>query len=167
MGTPNLSFRIPYPEKVLREDGFISNSWRWFLESVQSRLAALGDEKAFTLANNQAVAADVTQLSLDKSGVTMAVLEYLVQRVTTGAGAQELTEVGILIFVYNPTSATWSMVTVSEHNPDNAGIVFSITAAGQVQYTTTNITGTASISTLWYRLRTLGGKNAVYSTMNR
>lgn len=161
------SLRIPYTEQVLREDGFFSNAWLWFFRAVEDILKKLGQEEVFTLVNNQAAAADVTNLVLNKTGTTMAVFEYLIQRVTTGGSAVELTEVGILMFVYEPTSESWAMVTVSEHNPDDAGVVFSITAAGQVQYTTTNIGGTASISTLWYRLRTLSGKNTVYSTVNR
>lgn len=145
--------------------GFVTQPWGWFFNFVQKRLYALGVERSFDLVNNQSSAADVTGLRLDKRGVTCAVMEYLVQRITTGGSAVELTEFGMLAFVWNPTSASWTKVTIHEEDPDDAGVTFTITTTGQVQYTTTNASGDPSISKLFYMVRTMAGKNTQYSSV--
>lgn len=107
---------------------------------------------------------DLQYGKLNSKGITCAILEYLVQRITTGGSAQELTEFGIVTFVYNPTSANWSTVVVTDDTPDNSGITFSISSTGQIQYSTVNVTGTPSISQISYRFRTLKGANTQYSS---
>ena len=166
MASISNSFKAPFNELFLDDNGMISNAWQWFFREVQSRLYAFGKENVMILENG-ASATDITNAKFDKSGVTAVFFEYLCQRVTTGGSAVELTEVGILMFVYNPTSATWSKVTVSEANPDDAGLTITINSSGQLKYATSTITGTALISSLWWRARTLSGKNINYSTANR
>lgn len=157
------SFAVPWRDKVVDQMGMLSYRWQWFFNSLFERLYPLGVERSFDIANNQAAAADVTGLKFDKRGVSQAIIEFLVQRVTTGAGAVELIESGILIVTYNPTSEDWNLQAVSANTPDNSGVDFTITSSGQVQYTSSNETGTASISKLFYRSRTLAGKNTQYS----
>lgn len=165
MATPKNSFDIPYREPVVNRSFLLTRAWEWFFRSVYTRLYALGIERSFALANNISTPTDIIGARFDKRGVTQAVVEYMIQRVTTGVGAIEKIESGILIFVYRPTSLDWDIVVVSEETPDDAGINFSITADGQVQYTSTNETGTPLISNLFWRARTLGGKNQLYSDM--
>lgn len=160
-----IDFGIAQREPIAGEGGMLSQSWIFFFRKLFDRLSGYGDEKSFNLINNQSAAANVVGLKFDARLTSYALLEYFVRRITTGSGATVLHEAGILIFTYNPTAETWSKVTVSEHSPNDAGIVLSITAAGQVQYTTTNMTGTASISTLHWRVRTMGAKNAIFSSV--
>lgn len=166
MATPSRSFSAPHRERVLDENGFLSRSWEWFIRLVWERLEPLGSEKTIEIANNQSSAADVTGLIFRREFVTQATVEYLVQRVTTSTGATELIESGIFICAYRPSSESWDLDSVSGDAPDDSGVTFSITAAGQVQYTSSNITGTASISRLFYRARTMAGKNAQYSAVS-
>lgn len=128
---------------------------------------AMGEERQFTIVNNQASAADITGLKFNKAGTTGAFVEFLVQRVTTGGGAVELTEIGVFSVIYEPTSNSWTLTEINVNNPDNSGVTFSITSTGQVQYTSTNETGTASISSLFWRARTFAGKNRQFSKFNR
>lgn len=166
MATPSRDFfDLPLREMLLEAAGQLTQPWAWFFRAIHERLKPLGIEKTFTLVNNQASAADVTGLVFDLRQTSQAIVEYLVQRITTSTGATELVESGIFIVSYMPTSATWELHSVSADTPDNSGVTFSVTSAGQVQYTSTNITGTASISKLTYRARTLGGKNSQYSSM--
>lgn len=100
----------------------------------------------FELQNNQAVAADVTGLLLDPAKVKTATLEYGIFRDAT----TDLTEDGEVSFTYNGTS--WEM---SREFSGNAGITLTITNAGQVQYTSSNLSGHVE-STLYFLIRTLG-----------
>jgi len=97
-------------------------------------------------------------------GVTCAFVEYICQRITSSA---ELTEGGLLMFTYNPTSENWTKTVIIEENPDDAGLTIGISADGQAYYQTSNVSGTPSISSLFYRNRTLSGKNINYSDVNR
>lgn len=157
-------FEVPFQDKILIESGELNSAWQKFFRVIQENLNPLGREQYFDLLNNQAVAANIEGLSFNKARTGYALVEYLVQRVTTGGGATELIEAGSLRCVYKPTSNAWVLTEMPSPGPDNAGIVFSITAEGQVQYTTSNITGTASISKLIYRSRVLAAKNAQYSS---
>lgn len=154
------SFYPPFDNKIVDESGMLTEEWAWFFREVFERLYPLGREKHFTIVNNQSSAADVTGLKFSPRGVTCVLFKYLVQRLTSSV---ELTEAGLLIFVYNPDSENWSKITLSEENPKDAGITFTITAAGQVQYATDSQSGTPVISSLWYRAETLAGKNSLYS----
>lgn len=107
---------------------------------------------------------EVEGLGFDYRQVTSAVVEYLVQRVTTGAGATELIESGIFIVSYLPTSNSWSLHSVSADNPHDSGVTFTISSEGQVQCQSSAITGTDSISRMFWRARTLGGKNHQFSS---
>jgi hypothetical protein len=98
----------------------------------------------------------LTTKALDYTKTKQALIEYFVQRVTTGGGATELLESGILHAVWKPTTAAWSL-SQGDSYPSDAGITFSITTDGNVEYTTTNISGTASISKITFRVRSMVG----------
>lgn len=164
MATPSANFDVPYRDEVIDASRLLSFSWTSFFRSLYERIRPLGAEKSFALANNQSVAADIEDMKVNSRAVSHAVVEYLVQRVTTDTGATELCESGSFWLTYKPTSDTWALSVISENLPSNAGIVFSVTAAGQVQYTTTDITGTASLSRINWRMRTLAAKSSLYSS---
>lgn len=115
----------------------------------------------FSLVNSQAVAADITGLLVNLNKTRIATVEYLIERVTTGGGATELIEGGSFSLVYKPTSAIWTIVAIGTPGPSAGGITFTITAAGQVQYTSTNITGTASISRIGFRVKQVDNRAGI------
>jgi hypothetical protein len=160
-----IDFGIAQREPIAGQGGLLTQPWIFLFRKLFEKLSGYGEEQSFNLVNNQSSAADIKGLKFDSRFVGHAVLEYFARRITTGSGATTLHEAGILIFTYNPVTEAWEKVTVSEHNPNDAGIVLTITAAGQVQYTTSNITGTASISTIYWRTRTLGAKNVQFSSV--
>lgn len=165
MGKLQRSFEVPYRDQVLDSNGVLANAWEWFFRAVVERIYPLGDEDSILLVNNQAAVANVTNLKFNSKGVSQAFVDFLIQRVTTGAGAVELIASGMFAAVYKPTSNTWAIQMIGTPGPSTSGITFSITALGQVQYTSTNETGTASISKLCWRARTLGAKNEKYSSV--
>lgn len=158
------SLSVPYNDRAVDKEGFLSNIWTSFWQSLFDRIYPLGVENSFQLVNNQSAPADVTGLKVNSRAVSMAIVEFLVQRVTTSTGATELVEAGSFILSYNPTANDWNISLTNINAPDNSGVDFTVTATGQVQYTSTNISGTASISRVVWRMRTLAGKSAQYSS---
>ncbi len=164
MATPTESFDVPFRERVLDAIGLLSSPWTWFFKSVYERLYPLGIERSFALVNDQAAPADVIGLKVNARGVSQAFVEYLIQRVTTGGSAIELIETGLFTLSYRPTDESWDLEVIHEEQPDDSGVDFTVTADGQVQYTSTDATGDPSISRMFWRLRTLAGKSDQYSS---
>lgn len=167
MASPLFSFEPPVKDTVVDGRGLISRPWETFLRFLKQVVTPLGTEKMFLLVNNQAAPADVVGLSFNSESISQGIIEYLIQIVTTGGGAVELIRSGAIHAVYRPTTNVWALFAVGTPGPDATNITFSITAAGQVQYTSANTTGTASISKLTYRVRTLAAKNSQYSAVGR
>lgn len=157
------TIEVPHRDKITVESGLVSRTWETFFRTVRRVLDPLGIEKYATLTNNQASAADIEGMLFSYRGVSQASVDYLIQRVTTGTGATELVEAGTFYLAFKPTSAAW----VLTNGPTTSGITLSVTTSGQVQYVSTNITGTASISKITFRARVLAGKNHQYSDVGR
>jgi hypothetical protein len=164
MAIPSSSFDIPLKDRLVELGGAVSVSWTWFFRSVYERLYPLGVERSFQLANDVSVAADVTDLKVNARGVSQAFVDYLVQRVTTGGSAVELIETGYFTLSYRPASESWDLEQPDPDLPDDSGVTFSVTTAGQVQYTSTDIAGDPSISRMFWRMRTMAGKSTQYSS---
>ncbi len=107
---------------------------------------------------------DVTNLKFDKRGVSIAFVDFLIQRVTTSTGATELIEGGCFQVAYSPTSDDWDLTFIGTPGPDDSGVDLSVDGDGQVQYVSSSITGTASISKITWRARTLSAKHSSYSS---
>jgi len=157
------TLQTPIQTPLTDNQGKLTRPWEDYFRDLTSVVVLLGTERSFQLNNNQAAAADVTGLKFSYKSVSQVTIDYLIQRVTTGGGAQELIETGQFYLAYKPTSDTW----VLSGGPTTAGVTLSVSSAGQVQYTTSNITGTASISKITYRARSLAAKNSLYSEMGR
>ena len=100
----------------------------------------------FNFANNNPTPTDVTALVFPTSDVTSFEIDYVVSRV---AGLESITERGKLLGYQS--SSGWELSRVDVTNDvtnavfsgsnGNIGITFSITGAGQVQYTSNNFPG--------------------------
>ena len=122
--------------------------------AFESFLGTVTGLTSFTIANNQAAAADVTGLLFNGTTVKMATIDYRIRRNTTGGGATERVQGGSMIALYSAAAGTWSL-TPGPQAGDDAGIAFTITAGGQVQYTSDSQTGTADESILKYTVRSI------------
>lgn len=109
------------------------------LIDVSNNISNTGDISltSFTVANNVSSATDVTSLQFDVGVVRAATISYSVYRSTT---LSELAECGQIYVVYKSTAATWELV---QTNAGSGGITFTITSGGQVQYTSTNMSGSS------------------------
>lgn len=166
--TRNSTSQVPYSDKIFDSAGLISFSWGNFFRWVFDSLSPLGSEKYFALKNYVttttplpmgAIAGplNVDDLQFDHNKVNSVFVDYLIQRVSKNPSATELIEAGTLRIVYKPRSASWVIAKLN-NGPDTSGITFTITASGQVQYTSTNISGTIVVQKLTYRARTLAAK---------
>jgi len=158
----NFYLKPPEREPISDNSGVVNYSWQAFFRKIGEILKYLGFETSFKIVNNTSSAADITYLKLDKQFTSVAIIDYFIQRITSSV---ELNQSGTLHAVYEHSSATWNLREYGTAGPDSAGITFSITSSGQIQYTSSNIAGTETISRLIYRKRELAGKTSVYSKM--
>lgn len=90
------------------------------------------------LANNQAVPANITGLSFNTGQVQHIFVEFIIER-EYDAGATTITESGSIIGNYDGTDFYISVDSVGD-----SGVTFSITSAGQMQYTSDDKTNHVS-----------------------
>jgi hypothetical protein len=111
-----------------------------FLENMLG--GGIAVETQFTIANNQSSAASITGLVFDKTVYITAEVQYTVMRKTDTA-ASGVRETGRLLCTYESQENAWNIEPLVDTFMTNgpSGITFSITSAGQIQYTSTNITG--------------------------
>lgn len=118
-------------------------------------LFGVGDiaETPFTIANNQVAASNITGLLFNPISIGGFVVDYRIYRNTTGAGSTELSESGILIGTFSPVAGTWAM---TQSRVGDSGVVFpDPLPSGQLQYTSSNITGTPDVSKITFKARTI------------
>lgn len=89
-----------------------------------------------TIANNQASPLSVVEFLLDSSSYRSAHVFVEVRRKTD---TNEKKSVGFLKFLYRENSSLWEII--DELGGDDDGVVFTVTAVGQVKYVSDNLTG--------------------------
>lgn len=89
--------------------------------------------------NNQIAAANLAGLLFDKAAEYGARVLYHMHR-RTDTGGSEVVSVGELFIRYKPGADAWD-VTDNILGGDDHGVAFSITAGGQIQYTSSDIAG--------------------------
>jgi hypothetical protein len=105
-------------------------------------------------ANNSSSNVTITNLSFPASEVRSATIFYSVYRNTANSGpadAQEVAEGGTLLIVYNASNPVGNKWEIVRQFAGNANITFSITDLGQLQFSTTSLTGINHTGKLSYR----------------
>lgn len=132
--------------------GWGEDTTGWAVE-VTNALASIGGyntifEAQMDIPASQAIATDVPTLIFNQSVVHSAEINYRCFRETTSTS---LMETGIISIMYNPATATW---LISQHITvgGGTGISFSITPAGQVQYTAATL---ANYNSGYLRFKTI------------
>lgn len=112
---------------------------------------ALGQKTTFTIPNNHALA-DITGLVFDKTVYRMFMITYQIFRSASGGSTRA--ECGTLFGITDGTNWEVAKNAVNCPNTDDAGIDFSITSAGQLQYVSDDNGGSysAANSVLSYEL---------------
>jgi hypothetical protein len=124
--------------------GEAATGWAVEVTTALQSLEGVNDilQTTFNIANNTSVAAEIVGLIFNAAQVRSAIVEYSVYRTGTGPTV-ELSETGTLHLIYKNGAAVnskWSIGRV--FFGDDAGVLFTMTDAGQVKYTSTNISGT-------------------------
>lgn len=105
-------------------------------------------------ANNSASNVDLNNLNFPSSEVRAATVYYTVYRITEDSGppdGQEVTEAGTLEINYNdayPITQKWEMVRTFQ---GEGQVTFNITDLGQIQFSTTPLTGVNHVGIISYR----------------
>lgn len=117
-----------------------ATDWSVAVTGVLNSIQGPGDIILTTalITNNQISPANINGLTFSPASIRGAIVEYTVYRVTSGSGASEVSEIGHMYISYKNVANTWDVSVVGGNS---SNVVFSINA-GQVQYTSDNMTGT-------------------------
>lgn len=107
----------------------------------------LDQQFSLSILNNQASAVAAPGLALDATKTRMARVKALVYRKDDSVG--ELSAMFTLVAIYYPVLATWKLFP--SYDGDDTGVDFSISAGGQINYASTNMTGTNYAGTASYK----------------
>jgi hypothetical protein len=128
-----------------------ATGWAEEVTSVLDSLLASDDilQTSFTIANNQTSSANINGLAFSTSTVRSFIVKYSIYRVTA---TNELAESGTIYGVYKNNANTWE---INVQSVGSGGVYFSITSAGQFQYTSTNVSGASYSGTMKFKAETL------------
>lgn len=148
----NLSIKgVTYRYPVSNDEQWGTDATDWAIAvtdalgtvSVDGDIAPPSSSQASIL-NNQASAANVTDLVFDSSSVRGAIVHYYIFR---KHDTTEIMEVGTLTLRYVNSAWTFSQ----EYQGDDTGVVLTITAGGQIQYVSDNRVGAPYTGVMKYR----------------
>lgn len=114
-------------------------------------------QTTFTVSNNVSSASNVTGLAFNTGLVRAAFIKYSIYRTSTSNPSGNA-ESGYMTLVYDnlATSGTkWSLSVGPMANGGAAGVTFTVTDAGQVQYQSTNL-GSGYSGVMKFQATTLG-----------
>ncbi len=144
----------PFGENVYRIVSRIGDSLIWFDNTLQEDGTAIkigaggggGTPPPVTSSQtilNDSGPIDITSLLFDKILESGAKICFDIFRRTDSQNVQEQ---GVMFVSYNQETDLWSVSAPSSF--DDAEVVFTVTAAGQVQYTSGDLTGTGYVGTI-------------------
>lgn len=107
-------------------------------------------ETAFIIGNNVASFTNITPMIFNTSTVRAVEVDFSIYRTSS---TEELVESGTMTLTYKNTANEWGVSMTS--SGDDAGVTFNVTNAGQVQYTSTNVSGTSYSGVLRFRAKTI------------
>lgn len=133
-----------------------ATGWSQAVTAVLATLLAPGDilQTSFTVQNNVTSASNVNGLLFDPAQVRASNIVYSVYRKTDSVTSGNV-ENGTLYINYDTNASSGNKWTLSQQKNGEAGITFSITDAGQFQYTTTNIAGANYIGQMKFTAKSL------------
>lgn len=132
--------------------GLALSSTELIINPVASSTAiyVVDSDVSFTIANNQISPSDVTALLFDGVITRGFILDYSIYRKTDTA-LSAVSQIGELRGTFNTQNLTWYIANNSYGQ--NSGVTFSIQPSGQIQYTSTDISGTNYTGTMKYTVR--------------
>ena len=128
---------MPFTIPQRKERGWGDQVTNWIISASRAidDLTVAGDIKLISVSvnNNQATPTNVPNLRFDTLQTRHAIVDYGVYRIK---GSEELSEMASLYVTYKSSAGTWELI---DNGVGISGLSFSITGAGQVQYTSSNM----------------------------
>lgn len=107
--------------------------------------------QTYVMTSNANTNVILPNLDFPPSNVQGAIISYSVFRQTTDSGAMTVSETGQLIVNYNPTFPTNQKWSISRDYVGNADVTFSISDVGQLEFSSSLITGLDHTGTIVYQ----------------
>jgi hypothetical protein len=128
-----------------------ATAWAEAVTDVLGNVSGQGDilQSSAIINNNISSATNVTGFFLDPSVLRGAVCEVSIYRSTS---TEEAVEVLSIFAGYKSVAGTWEFVQIGG---GSSGVTLTITNAGQVQYVSSNMSGTSYTGTVKFRARAL------------
>lgn len=152
----NIPFEYPIPGD---SPGWGEGATDWATEVTTVLGSILGPndiiQNTFTIANNVSSVANVVGLSLNTGQVRSAIIEYSVYRTSTSNPSGH-SESGTLTATYDNLAgggSKWSLIGSNLNG--RSGVTFSITDAGQLQYTSSDLGTLGYSGSMHFRVRAL------------
>ena len=139
---PQVGDPPPHGEQVL--------DWATAVTDVLSSLSSPTDilNREFTIQNNQSTTQNIVGMVFDTDVTRSAVVEYTIYRTSSTTTAPKA-ETGTLFLSFDGTS--WDM---SREASADTGVTLTVTSAGQIKYSSTDIGVVGYIGLISYRART-------------
>jgi hypothetical protein len=133
-----------------------ATAWAVAVTGVLDQVVGTGDipQTVATIANNMSSPTNIIGLAFSPITTRGAIIYYSLYRFSTGSGATEAVETGQMFVSYMTNSNTWDLA-ISAGNQGQAGVIFSISPNGQVQYTSTNFAGTTPTGIITFKAAAL------------
>lgn len=109
----------------------------------------------YTLISNGNTDIALPSLTFPTADVRGAIIDYTVYRSSSGVGAVTLSDVGTLYINYNPNGPTGHKWDISNEHNTLTGVTFSITDQGQVEFSSTVISGSSAVGFIGYTAKAL------------
>lgn len=147
----NKSFNYP-DEGEAPGWGNDATAWAKEVTDVLNFLQSPGDivNSIATINNNQTLPLDVVGMVFSSANTRNARVTYQVKRSVTGT---VLIQSGTLFLDWNPQTSSW--ILTHDYTAGDAGVVFSVLPSGQVQYTSSNMTGSGYVGEIKFNAKTL------------
>lgn len=102
-----------------------------------------------TILNNQAAFVNISAFTFSTASVRRIDCEYLIER-STLTPSQKIVEAGRIEGFYDGTNWSWAVQSVGD-----AGIEFNINTSGNVQYKSSDLSGTGYVGQIKFRAKTV------------
>lgn len=140
------------------EPGWGEAATGWAIEVTEVLGELLGpndiSETSFTFQNNIGVFTDVSGLVFNTGQVRSATINYSIYRTSTGSPSGHA-EAGIITMVYDNSAAPGSKwIMIVGNIAGDAGVTFSVTDLGQIQYKSTDIGALGYSGAMHFRAKT-------------
>ena len=151
----NKSFDIPSPGD---DPGWGEDTTGWIVEAnkVIADLFGPGDilETTFAVANGVASPLPIVGLFFDSSTIRSVIIEYSIYRIST-ANPSGNAESGIISMVYDNSAGAGEKWSFTVEAVNNAGVTFSVSDNGQVNYISTDIDSTGYVGVMKFKASAL------------